>query len=254
MKLSWIELRNLFLLVSVVSLFIGLIFLIIGLGLNLINLAESAKWLISIGVATVSIGIACHSVVISEQSDEKLRIIEKMNFNRLRGLLVERRLSLRGKMLGLKKSVALEITNNKSIKDQILIRAIYEFEIYYSFSIWQSLVYLRQINDLKNRLTKKEKKLILHIIRNLFVDLKEGLYFLRNVMKRDYNIDNNYTGQIQSMFDIIKNFNVHDEEQQFYEDLIIAKKSLKDKIVVKVIQKKPDANKSKKKTKTKKSK
>ena len=95
MKISWEKLQNAFLLIGLVTLATGVLFILTGVLFNIVNLIDAARWLASIGIAFISIGIACRSVMVSNQSDEKMKSIANATFMEIVDNLQDRFLEIK---------------------------------------------------------------------------------------------------------------------------------------------------------------
>lgn len=190
-------------------------------------ISEINRWIFSIGLALVSLGIAFHSIVNSKESDKKMEILEKSNFDRILGLLEERRLNLREKTISLNKAVDFEIRSQGKLQDKNLIMNIAEYEIYLCFTIWLCLTNLRQIDKLKSRISKDDKLYTMHFVNNLFVDLVDGLQFLKMYYNPVYEISGNYPDQIISISNIGLQFqDICNEKPEQCEQIIVNKNIL----------------------------
>lgn len=165
----------------------------------------------SILIAYHSYKISIESKAIAEKSDEKMAIVENMNFQRIKGLFRERRLTLREKRIKLEKAIKQTPKENKDTTIHLKWQ-INEYEIYFSFSIWISLTYLQQIETLKERVPKKEQQSVIHIVYNFFMELLEGRDFLIEHYDKKYSINGNYPSQIRDMYSIISTFSVFTKE------------------------------------------
>ncbi len=204
---------------------------------------------LSLALGAISIGIAFHSLEISEQSDKKMEILEKSNFDRILGLLEERRLNLREKTISLNKAVDFEVRSHGKLQDKNLIMNIAEYEIYFCFTIWLCLTNLRQIDKLKSRILKDDKLCTMHFVNNLFADLVDGLQFLKMYYNPVYEISGNYPDQIIGISTIGLQFlDVCKEKPEQCEQIIVNKNVLigKQKFIP-VIRMVKEENKNKRK-------
>ena len=219
-KMSYKKNRNACFIVSSLPTTYGIYWLL----LNQINLGIGY---LSLALGAISIGLAFHSLEISEQSDKKMEILEKSNFDRILGLLEERRLNLRGKTISLIKAVDFDVRNHSKLQDKNLIMNIDEYEIYFCFTIWLCLTNLRQIDKIKSRISKDDKLYTMHFVNNLFADLVDGLQFLKMYYNPAYEISGNYPDQIIDISNIGLQFQeICKEKPEQCEQIIVNKNIL----------------------------
>lgn len=230
---NWARLRTLTLTTGLVIVGIGVIFMLVGTFYNISNFIEAAKWVLSMGLGITSLGIAFHSIVISEESrkiagesDEKMKIVESINVRRMIDEFLDRRLMLHERLLSIKRMA--NYAKEKKIEREnelLLYNGKSDFEIYYIFSVWVCLRYLREINKLRERLNSDNQKVIIKDTSILFNDLDWGLDFIVKNFDEKYDMGPEYKSQIKQIYDIVSDFNEF-EDSEFRAEIV----KLKDKL------------------------
>ncbi len=159
------------------------------------------------GMTLFMLGIALLALYFSINSDEKMKHVESMNVRRMIDEFLDRRLMLHERLLSNKRTVNFAKDNKIEKENELLLyKSKSDFEIYYIFSVWVCLRYLRKINKFRERLNSNNQKVIIKDTSILFDDFNWGLDFIRENIDKKYKIDPEYKDQINQIFDIVSNF------------------------------------------------
>lgn len=156
-----------------------------------------------IGSVLVSIGIAYIAGGISRKSEKMTSDIGFSSFYDSLNTMRERRLNLRDKLFDIEFKISQDSNYLKSAKGR---NNVDNYVRYLSYTIWLSKVYLDRAIIFKTHIRSKEKKLLIHFIDNLFIDLCDGKW------KAGIKIDNNYGGQLEDMYNTISKFHEFNKE------------------------------------------
>lgn len=232
---------------------------LLGVGMGFLAFGNSLMGMsfMSLGLGFLSGGFGIKSIQLARQSDEKMSVVENINFHRIKGIFEDRRLTLMEKRLKLEKIISSQNPNENSRDDKSFEKwNMYEFEIYFSFSIWKCLTYLQQMEKLKERLSDGEKKSVIKLVEYLYGELYVGRKFLIDNYERNYRITGDYPKHIKSMYNIVDNLGVSGKDEKQFDILADFRDILSENIVEigrlkklneKLIQREEDKEKEKKK-------
>ena len=194
--ITWERLRNIFLYVGLVILVIATVFILFGLYFNIANFITSGKWLVFVSLALISLGIAFHSIIISYQSDEKMKAIARADFLTVVSVFENERIVLIEKLNKALKEKLPKATTKKD-KATILEEIVFNLNV----AIWKCVTHLERAKVLKKYVEKSDQDTLV----NYFGILVDILPWGNNI------ILNREVNNIVSMYSSIwKDFDVSD--------------------------------------------
>jgi len=153
-----------------------------------------------LAIGCLSVAIASLSIFLGICSEKRMWTLTESHYNAQYSDLNTRRLELREKLLAYQAKLRDGSTRAQLRNDEI------GYGIFHSFSIWKCLRNLKSIIGLKEYLDSGQQGEVIHEIDCLFQDLGDG--------KDQFgiNLDDNYKGQVQSIYNLVSEFSIFNND------------------------------------------